>query len=347
MSGRDSVLWGIPASGRDFTRSLRLTYLMRPDGVLETSLDVMSTQVAPKLAAKEGCAAVTEPMLETMARVAFPGFAPVAPARTFFSGEVVRLFPQRTYMTVDTPAHLGAGAPGPRPAALTGVCSLFLPAGDVLTIALDRTLVALAEADASVDLALEVTPMPLSAKDLRALGEAKRRLARTVNVDGLPAAIQTMRSMAKIDDWLRASARVLHIEATLRFAGPAEPALVQIAAGLLFGPLAPAAPEAADVVDLSSCISPEHPLPVLVPMLVTPAALTEIARGRRLPPPKGIVVRFGVDAVGRDVAIGADDLRQHCYLVGATGTGKSTLLKIDDPAGYFGRNSCCRCRSPR
>jgi len=136
-----------------------------------------------------------------------------------------------------------------------------------------------------------------------------------------------MRSLEKIDDWLAASARVLRLEATLRFAGPADPALVHVAAGLLFGSPTTAALQAEAAVDLSFCLAPRHPLPDLVPMEVTPAALAEIARSRRLQPPKGAILRFGVDSVGRDVAIGADDLRQHCYLVGASGTGKSSLLK--------------------
>ncbi|MDP3961938.1 MAG: type IV secretion system DNA-binding domain-containing protein [Pseudorhodobacter sp.] len=327
MPDRDAVLWGLPASGQGFTRSLRVTYLVRGDGVLEASIEVATLALAPHIAPQTGDDLITEQFLETLARVALPGFAPVAPVRALFAGEIVRLVAPRQDVFAGTDSLPGPGALGPRPAPPTGANCLYLPAAGAVTLALDRTLVALAEADACVDLALEIIAMPLSAAELRALVEARRRLGAIVDAEGVTAAIQTMRLRAKIDDWLYASDRVLRIEAALRFAGPADPAVVRIAGGLIFGSLAPAASQVGEAADLSSCLSPEHPLPALVPMSVTPAALAEIARSRHLPPPKSAAIRFGLDAVGRDVAVGADDLRQHCYIVGATGTGKSTLLK--------------------
>ena len=56
-------------------------------------------------------------------------------------------------------------------------------------------------------------------------------------------------------------------------------------------------------------------------------AISEAKRRRRPRPPRGDVVRLGADELGREVVVSVEDLRQHLYIVGQTGVGKSTMLK--------------------
>ena len=57
------------------------------------------------------------------------------------------------------------------------------------------------------------------------------------------------------------------------------------------------------------------------------AVIAEAARHRLRRAPWGDVVQLGIGELGRAVAVHADDLRQHLYIAGQKGVGKSTMLR--------------------
>jgi len=319
LPGREGVLRALLGAEADAARRLRVTYLLRTEAPLEVSLAVTIPLVPP--AAK---AALTKRALETLARVAFPGLAPVAQTRPLLAGPVVALRPQGQ----DALAALSPVSPAPRPrpvpAGVPG--SLLLPPAGAPRLALDRALIGLAEARSDVDLVLDLTAAPLPAEDRRALADAQRQLLAATYAEG--AGGRASATLNAVERWLCVDGPVLRLEAALRFAEAADPAAARLAETLLFDAAPDAASDGGEVgVDLSGCVLPGAPIPAVAVHPLAVAALA-IGAGRRRPrPPRGAALQLGTDELGRAVAVGLDDLRQHFYVVGQTGTGKSTFLK--------------------
>jgi len=324
IPGRDSALLELLRRGVNPALRLRLSFLLRRDAALEVALSVARpfTRISGGVAASN---ALSKHSMEILSRVALPGFAPVAPTRDLMDGMVVPVLPP----CIDVLSGLTATAPitGPRKVSVDRTSGLLLPPTDAPMLTLDRALIGLAEAGCDVDLVLEVTADTWSAQGFGVLSDAQRRLVAATHAPSAVLAGRASAALARVERWLRAEGDVLKIEAALRFPARAESGLVGVAEALLFGSDGSRPRTISPKFDLSAHLLPGQPAPTIVPHPLTVEAIAAIVRRRRPRPPKGAVLRLGVDEVGREVAIKADDLRQHAYLVGQTGVGKSTFLK--------------------
>jgi hypothetical protein len=317
--GREDVFHGLLRAGPDAARRLRVTYLLRKEAPLEVALAVTVPLTPPTAKAP-----LSKRALETLARVAFPGLAPVAPTRPLLAGPVVALRMKGR----DALAALSQVVQAPRPRPIVPEVSgpLLLPAAGAPELAIDCALIGLADARLDVDLVLDLTAAPLTAEDRRALTGAQRQLFAATYTEG--AGGQASAALVEVERWLRIQSPVMRLKASLHFASTEDSAAGCLAERLLFNSGAGVAFDAgADGVDLSGCVLPGAPIPALAVHPLAVAALAMRAARHRPRAPRGAALTLGADELGRAVAVGLEDLRQHFYVVGQTGTGKSNFLK--------------------
>ncbi len=322
LPGREAALTGLLGTAPDAVRRVRVIYRLRKSQPLEVSLAV-TIPLAARDAGAPHAPVLTKRGLEALARVALPGFAAGAPCGEFLSGRATQLRPPRC----DVFAAMAAPVTGPAllsvlPEALGGLC---LPPDDAPTLALDQALIGLTEAGVEADLILDVTAAPLPADTLRLLAEAQQKLRAATHASGISD--RAMATLAHVERWMRAEGGVLQIDAAVRGAGDAGQATAHLAQSLLFGAELNDTGPITTRGDLSRAVLPGRPTPAILvhPRAVT--AIAELAAQRRPRPPRRSTLTLGVDEIGRAVGVSADDLRQHAYVVGQTGTGKSSLLK--------------------
>ena len=322
LPGRDAALTGLLGTAPDAARRVRVVYSLRREQPLEVSLTV-TIPVARRDSGARGRPVLTKRGLEILARAMLPGFAPVAPCGALLPGPGIALRPPRR----DVFAAMAAPAtgPAPRPVMPEAPGGLCLPPDDAPALALDQALIGLTEARVETDLILDVTAAPLSADTLRLLGEAQQKLRAATHAPGMSD--RAAAALAQVERWMRAEGAVLQIDAAVHCAGDAGQATAHLAQSLLFGAELNDMGAIATGGDLSRAVLAGQRAPALLvhPRAVT--AIAELAAKRRPRPPRGAALILGVDELDRAVAVPADDLRQHAYVVGQTGTGKSTLLK--------------------
>jgi GTPase SAR1 family protein len=117
----------------------------------------------------------------------------------------------------------------------------------------------------------------------------------------------------------------------------ADPApIFSVAESLLFGAASQEAPPATSeigIVDLSASVPLHYPLPHLI--MPSFEALRHLGVAGHCNPPQvksqnslpAEGLRLGQNAASRQVSVSRSDLRRHMLMIGATGVGKSTLLK--------------------
>jgi hypothetical protein len=125
---------------------------------------------------------------------------------------------------------------------------------------------------------------------------------------------------------------------------PLTPNVLALARHCLFGTLGVSDIVSGSVVDLSSVFHEDIWFPMLVP---TPQSVVDrgvpvvITPGCLMLPDQGIAVGHLAGNVGRLVRLADSDRSRHCYVIGSTGTGKSTLLSnMLDADMRTGRGIC-------
>ncbi|WP_372921228.1 type IV secretory system conjugative DNA transfer family protein [Roseovarius sp.] len=322
LPGRDATLTGLLGPAAEAARRLRVIYSLRHKHPLEVSLSV-TVPLGRDETGERSRPPLTRRGLEILSRAALPGFAPVAPRGAPLTGPEIPLRPLRR--DVFAPLAGSAGRPTPRPVMSELLRRLFLPPADAPALALDQALIGLAEAGAEMDLILDITTAPLDADALRMLGEAQQRLLAATHAAGMSN--RTSAALAQVERWMRAEGSILQIDTAVCCAGRTDPTAVHLAETLLFGAELNDTGDTGPVIDLSRAVLPGVRAPALMVHPRAVAAIAGLAEQRRPRPPRGTGLSLGVDELDRDVAVPADDLRQHAYVVGQTGTGKSTLLK--------------------
>jgi len=322
LPGRDAPLIGLLGPAAAAARRLRIVYSLRHEHPLEVTLAVM-VPLAHDECGKQTRLPLTKRGLETLSRVALPGFALVAPRGAPLSGPGIPLRPLRR----DVFATLAgsAGRPKPQPVVPELQRTLFLPPADAPALALDHALIGLAEAGAEMDLILDITTAPLDAEAWRMLGEAQQRLRAATHAPGISERASS--TLAQVERWIRAEGSIMQIDVAAGCAGRTDPTAVHLAETLLFGAERNDTSDARPDIDLSRAVLPGVRAPALLVNPRAVAAIAGLAEQRRPRSPRRRGLTLGVDELDRDVAVRADDLRQHAYVVGQTGTGKSTLLK--------------------
>lgn len=200
---------------------------------------------------------------------------------------------------------------------------------------LDRLLRGLDALGRPVTLSLRYSPVCLDARAIRTLRDASTRFSygnATVKAaepgsSGLAAASEE-RLAAMLDDWLARSSGY-RIDCTLESDPDCAEALGDLVCRELFGvprsALEPGFCEAG--LDLRGCLPDGFPVP---DPLAAGHTLRQFGFGASLPQPRAGMAKdghaLGIARNGRAVALSPRDLQRHTYIVGATGTGKSTLM---------------------
>lgn len=321
LAGRHIVLASL-VDPHDGASRLRVTYALRKRVPLEVAISLAVGFVGTG-AMQRHDTMMSKRSLEAVCRAVFPGMAAVAPSMPMLAGATRRL--RGPSLDVLAPETIPSAGTRPSPVARFGLESLHLPPGGAPDFALDRALVGLSEAAFEVDLVIDISRVSLGAEYMRALVEAQRQLiARTYSDDAISCSRERL---AEVECWAQTSRPVLRADASLRFPGKNDPAALSMTEALLFGGAKADTDAGSRGMDLSSCIRPGAPVPNMVVNPLTIAAIAETRRRRRQRPPRGDVIRLGVDELDRSVAVQTDDLRQHVYIVGQTGVGKSSMLR--------------------
>ena len=323
LPARSALLWDLPAAGSAFTRRLELTYLLRRAHPLEVALNVI-TSWTPGFDGAPSRVPLRE--LQALAGVALPGFAPVAPELPVLVGETLRL-PPPCVDVLDSARTTDGTRPAPHCALQSAARTLLIARHDTIMPGLDPCLVALTETGHDLDLVLELSAGPIPAATLRALREAAARLQAVLHTGAAQAPEQHAWCFARVRRWLAGVGLLRNVEIRLRFHRDADPGVARIAATMLYSTSRGSAAISPAHIDLSTALPPETPAPAIVPDYRTLEAVRRVAATRYRRPPRGPGLLLGSDAAGRKQMIAADDLRQHCYVIGATGTGKSSLLR--------------------
>lgn len=293
--------------------TLRVTLLVRPGERPEVELALAVAPGRPAPAARA---------LARLAKAALPGCARIAPR--------LRPLPQAP-MPLPAPGlpipvlRAGSAYPGPGPAVPPA--RLHLPPKGALALDPGRALVTLARLGLEADLVLTVGRRPLAASDLRRIAEVRAALTDpAARTGGFNPFLERMADAqdAALGLWA-AAPDLAHVEAALRLSGPAGPEVPAAVAAALFG--AAAAPAHPGALDLSAALRPTDPRPPLVPDPASLALASDLLVARRRPRPGPDALELGRDEAGRTVGLPPADLAQHLYVLGATGTGKTSLLR--------------------
>lgn len=321
LAGRHLVLASLLDAPTSALR-LRLTYALRKNAPFEVAIQLQLDAARDGVCAQR-TAKTTKRSIEGVCRVVFPGMAAVAPSAPRFEGPRLALQPPG----FDAVGQTAAPARSLRPqlARSDTTEALYLPHHGAPDFALDSALVGLTEAGIEADLAVDIANVDLAAEHIRALASAQQHLVAATYAEDYGDRARA--KLAEVEAWLQVRQPILCIEMSLRFSGQPDPAATRLAESLLFGVPSVGGGPRPPGLDLSSCVRVGAPIPNMVVHPITLAAIAEAARHRRSRALRGDVVPLGTDELGRAVTVQADDLRQHLYIIGQTGVGKSTMLR--------------------
>lgn len=211
-----------------------------------------------------------------------------------------------------------------RPSPHLRACkSVFLPKRPLAGMDISAALMAMTSLDIPCALTLTLTPFALDAAGLRSLAEVEDSL-NAVSLQTNGSNSRQLDSLSNALALWRATPRGIHIHAAFLADCRANLGHGSLIAELLFG---------SRELGGSTCTAPglaeSIPEGAVFPAL-TPRPACFASDGpfgvQRPPNPAEHGIILGKDLRGRTVAIARGDLSRHAYVIGATGTGKSTLL---------------------
>jgi len=260
---------------------------------------------------------------EQVAALIFPGFAPKnAELHLPFARTALRQ-PQLDVSDVLTSSkNKPSPIAGPRATATTLIISRTAPA----TWRLVDVLHAVAGMDGDAALTISLEPFARQAAASRAcaiaLPVAIGRLAETRATS--PKRAELERVLAALNAW-DGDPPALQLGFTLHAATPPGSAFVSMLSSILFQTSCDARLVSGDGLDVSRAVTENESSPSLLPdsAAMTGLGFHRVVRGVETPGP---TMAIGKDARERVVDIPRADLSRHVYIVGATGTGKSTLI---------------------
>jgi len=239
--------------------------------------------------------------------------------------------------------HLGTPALSPLqavfPAAPPGpslhqdrTAGLLLPAVGRQMPDLESALAFLIRQGRACDLVLQLAPWPLSASEMRALHETREALhmgGYTVE-KAMYNPHLAARLAQRIEQWLTAPSHGFRLQWGLHLDGAPDPNLAAVCASCLHGvaSIGMLATGNDATLDFSSRLGPGSHVPPLVPR--SEHFMQELRHAAAVPllrPADGKDLCIGLGEGGVAVEVEAAALRQHLYVIGGTGTGKSTLLQ--------------------
>lgn len=321
LTNRHQLLRALLAPGVG-AANVRLTYALRHEAPLEVEIAVR-LRAEHDAATSEPANAMTKRSLEALCRVIFPGMAAVGPSMPFFEGPMRRLCCPIIDVAQITEASRQSLGPQRLVAATRDL--LLLPIAGAAAMSLDSALLGMAEAGVEADLLVEMQSVVLGSTELRALADARQCLVAATYAEEPFGRARAL--LAEVEAWLQSSASIIRVDSSLRF--PAEPqqAIVHLVEGLLYGATAADEPRRKRGVDLSALVRLGADIPNCIIHPLTASAIAEVKRRQRPRSPRRNVIQFGIDEFGRMVTVQIEDLRQHLYIVGQTGVGKSTMLR--------------------
>jgi hypothetical protein len=203
---------------------------------------------------------------------------------------------------------------------------VLLPLQSSLRLDPGRALVTLAQLGIEADLVLALERQSLGAARLRRLAGVGEALAARSHASTLmfDAARRQEAERVAIEAW-RAETEAVVVAASVRLGRDVDADLAAAVAAALFG--ATSSQPVPDALDLSTALRPDEPRPALVPPPTALAAAGMLAAARARRAPRREALRLGADEAGRTVALPSADLAQHLFILGATGSGKSSLLR--------------------
>ena len=321
LEGRHLVLASLLDAPSSALR-VRLTYALRRNAPFEVAIQ-LHLGATVDAACGLHAAKTTKRSIDGLCRVVFPDMAAVEPSMPLLAG------PQKMLLA---PAFDAVGRTASHPQMLrpkitntVAINPLYLPLHGAPNFALDRALIGLCEAGIEVDLTINIASFELDAPHIRALTGAQQHLVSAAYAE--EPGNRVWAKLMEVEAWLQTRKSLRRVEMSLRFPVQLDPTAVSLAETLLFGVMIANVGPRSQGLDLSCCVRDGAPIPNMVVHPIAVAAIAEAARRRRPRPPRGDVVNLGVDELGRAVAVHADDLRQHLYIVGQTGVGKSTMLR--------------------
>ncbi|MBL8343968.1 MAG: DUF87 domain-containing protein [Rubrivivax sp.] len=256
---------------------------------------------------------------------------------------------ERAFAVRVVPAHLEVGA------GANGQAGFMAVAGDhdraLLPMAptaqqtfLDSVVAGLMAAPHEMELRIEWIGRALGPEQERTLAGLLDRLSnldlarvRVVGA-GVKPTLPSMQDLAAVHAWMRqwlARPVGVDMQVSVRSAGPLpetllRPVAAEIMQGRAFSLCQGAQGTRIEDLDFSSYLPADGPLP---PLLPSPASLGRLGLRRhfgevrlRTPATGTLLGSIPTTFADEPVRLGAADRAQHCYVIGATGTGKSTLL---------------------
>lgn len=306
------------------SRFVTVTHALRQNEsyTLDLSLDIQSTgrraaetpEMLPELRA-----------LKAIAKIALPGFAPTSSGAPLLNGDHAELAAPGFDLFTALAAPGLPLVPGAVDPIRQGP---VLPLHSPLVLDPDAAISALAACGRDVDLILRLSPFQLTAAKVRALVEAREKLKLDLfkSSDASLPNEQIRAALARLDRWLVVLGG-MRVSTRLRFAGPADLTLVKITQSMLFGGITQQKPADPEALYLADCVPTGAPLPNIVPQFQTARTIIQNGLRRPLPVSGEDTLGIGTDAAGNKVVINADALHQHMYVIGATGVGKTTMLR--------------------
>ncbi len=270
-----------------------------------------------------------EPVLEALLKAQMPGLVIRALASEPACSVRARLHRQAIVPAGRRIGRDGAGRADPAPQAVTAASDgPLLPTGTLTADRLAGTAELLRARGRSARLILSMRKTRFDAQAIRQLRQA--RDAINTHAATPVTQVEALRQMAETigDDALMtqllAEGGGLTLSITIESQEPIDRELCDMLCHAVLG--APAADGSeAPVVDLSAT----WPTSIALPRLIGGLAASAIVALKRPPAvydPLTAGTLLGLTSDGRDVRIGERDRDRHVYVLGATGTGKSSLL---------------------
>ena len=311
-ANRDGALWALIPTLRS-GESLTLRYVLRPDTDAYIALGFHHDA---SRGAGESFMARRKALVRA-ASVALPEFAPVN-ARNWKPARTVAIAPRR--LSVRGAVSAGQDrSPGPRKPLLADV---FLPARPLAAMDVGAALTALAALNIPCALAFSVSPRRLDASTLRAVAAVEEEAERAF--DAAPRHVQPrLLAIAHALRLWREGPQGVTVRAVFEVEHHSDSAYAGLVAQCLLGVASFEAPDAGSV-DLADALPELVAHPLLIPSRSAMETVGLLQSAPPRPAESGLVI--GSDPRNRDAAIELGDLSRHVYVIGATGTGKSSLL---------------------